>query len=94
MPILLLSFGRWVLGTIFSHVAVKFIFLALIVAIDYVLIPVILKHFSAISGIDSFVEKIPLEAWYFINLFKIPEVINMILSAYSAAFVLRHLPFR
>lgn len=94
MPVLLLSFGRWIFGTIFSHVAVKFIFLALIVAIDYVLIPFILQHFATISGIDSFVEKIPLEAWYFINLFKLPDVMNMILSAYSAAFILRHLPFR
>ncbi|EOD5785401.1 DUF2523 family protein [Klebsiella oxytoca] len=94
MPLLLLSFGRWILGTVISHVAIKFVFLALIVAIDYILIPVILQHFAKISGIDSFMEAIPSGAWYFINLFKLPEVCNMILSAYSAAFILRHLPFR
>lgn len=84
-----------VLGFLFKGVVVKFFIFFGLFYITTEFIPVIIELFIPKEfnmDIQSLLNQLPNDIWYFLELFKIPFGLSLYISAMLARFIIRRIP--
>lgn len=90
---ILQSFGNGMLGFLLQTKTLSFIIFTLITIITGLFIPYIVKLLPGVSNLNEGLLGLPPTVWYFLNLFKIPYGLTLVVSAYATRFTIRRLPF-
>lgn len=81
-----------VLGFVFRSIIVKFVIFFALLFVVQEFIPVMVSWLPVDVNLKSFFDMLPDSAWYFIELFKLPLGIQLVINALIARFMVRRIP--
>ncbi|MDE8035765.1 DUF2523 family protein [Actinobacillus equuli subsp. equuli] len=81
------------LSFFFTTVVVKFFVFAIIFIVVSEVVPILFEVFLPKGELKAYFDSIPVEAAFFLSVFKIDVGIKMIFSAYVTRFMIRRIPF-
>ncbi|MDP8163492.1 DUF2523 family protein [Pasteurella skyensis] len=80
---------------VFKGIVVKFFLFFGLFYVTSEFIPLVIQHFIPDSLKFDFVSifnSLPLDIWYFLELFRVPFGVNLLISAMVSRFIIRRLP--
>lgn len=86
------SFFISVITWVFRSILVKFLILFALFFVVSEFIPVLIKLLPTDTNIKNLFDLLPEQMWYFLNYFKIPTGVTLIISAMLTRFLIRRIP--
>lgn len=86
------SFFISVITWVFRSILVKFLIMFALFFVVSEFIPVLIKLLPTDTNIKNLFDLLPDQMWYFLNYFKIPTGVTLIISAMLTRFLIRRIP--
>lgn len=86
------SFFISVITWVFRSILVKFLIMFALFFVVSEFIPVLIKLLPTDTNIKNLFDLLPEQMWYFLNYFKIPTGVTLIISAMLTRFLIRRIP--